>query len=138
MVAKSNRSDIAAISSYNCVEIYSLKALEHDIQDSDNNSTRFICISKNLEIYKGANRTSLMAILPHTPGSLSRVLSTIYSFGINLNKIESRALAGKNFEFMFYFDIEAQLSGNDLSSLLNILEEQTEKLVYLGSYSELI
>lgn len=138
MVSESKRGDIAAIASYNCARIYSLKPIAKDIQDFDNNFTRFICISKDLEIYEGANRTSLMMILPHTPGSLCKVLSCFYSLGINLNKIESRMLPGRNFEFMFYFDIEAMADYQKLSALFSLLNQQVEELVYLGSYSEII
>ena len=74
-VAKSGRTDIAAIASYDCASLYGLKCLESDIQDRGNNYTRFICISKNLEIYPGADRTSVMMTLPHRPGSLCRALS---------------------------------------------------------------
>ena len=66
-VAKSERTDVAAISSYNCVELYGLERLAADIQDRSNNYTRFICISKKLEIYPGADKTSLMLVLPHQP-----------------------------------------------------------------------
>ena len=76
------------------------------MQDQGSNFTRFICISKNLEIYPGADRTSLMAVLPHEPGSLCRVLSRFYALGLNLNKLESRPMPERNFEFMFYFDLE--------------------------------
>ena len=102
MVSQSDRSDVAAISSSHCAGIYGLNNLASSIQDQDNNYTRFICISKNLEIYPGADRTSIMMILPHRPGSLYRVLACFYALGINLVKLESRPLPSREFEFMFY------------------------------------
>ncbi|MBO5148571.1 MAG: chorismate mutase [Clostridia bacterium] len=65
MVAESDRDDIAAISSRSCAPLYGLDCLASSIQDKGNNYTRFICISKNLEIYPGADRTSLMMIISH-------------------------------------------------------------------------
>ena len=96
----------AALSSRSCMKLYGLECLEAGVQDQGSNFTRFICISKNLEIYPGADRTSLMAVLPHEPGSLCRVLSRFYALGLNLNKLESRPMPERNFEFMFYFDLE--------------------------------
>ena len=86
-VAESGRTDVAALSSRSCAELYGLQCLAADVQDQGNNFTRFICIAKNLEIYPGADRTSLMMVLPHRPGSLYKVLSRFYALGINLNKL---------------------------------------------------
>ena len=68
-VAESDRTDIAAISSPNCAALYGLQTLCDSIPNVDNNYTRFICISKKPEIYPGANRTSLMLMVPHKPGA---------------------------------------------------------------------
>ena len=63
-VGQSDRKDVAAIASHSCVALYGLDRLAADIQDRSNNYTRFICISKKLEIYPGADKTSLMVVLP--------------------------------------------------------------------------
>ena len=60
MVAESGRKDVAAISSRNCAQLYGLSCIASNIQDKDNNRTRFICISKNLEIFPGSDRTTIM------------------------------------------------------------------------------
>ena len=67
MVAESDRNDVAAISSKECLDLYGLELLKKHIQVTDNNYTRFICISKKMEIYPGANRISLILSLPHVP-----------------------------------------------------------------------
>ena len=100
--------------------------------------TRFICISRELEIYPGADRTSLMMILPHRPGSLYKVLSRFYALGINLNKLESRPLPERNFEFMFYFDLENSVYSPSFLQLMGELEDICEEYDYLGSYSEVV
>ena len=138
MVADSNRSDVAALSSRFCAEHYGLDILEENVQDQDSNYTRFICISKKPEIYPGADHTSLMMILPHKPGSLYHVLAKFYALNINLRKLESRPLPGREFEFMFYFDIEASVYAPEVEKLFRDLESESEQLRYLGSYNEVI
>jgi chorismate mutase/prephenate dehydratase len=136
MVAESGRTDIAAIGAKECAQIYGLNILSKDIQNTQNNYTRFICISKQPEIYPGANETSLMLTIPHTPGSLHNIISRFASRGINLTKLESRPIQGSNFEFMFYFDIGASVYSTELKNLIAELENDCETFVYLGSYTE--
>ena len=138
MVAQSERRDVAALSSCFCGELYGLNLLEQNVQDQDNNYTRFICISKNLEIYPGADRTSLMMTLPHKPGALYNVLSKFYALGINLRKLESRPLPDREFEFMFYFDLECSVYAPEMERIFRDLEEESEHFRYLGTYNEVI
>ena len=138
MVAQSGRSDIAAIASRSCVELYGLYNLASSIQDKDNNRTRFICISKNLEIYPGADKTSIMMILPHRPGALYRVLARLYVLGINVTKLDSRPIPDRDFEFMFYFDLDTSIYSSEFVQLMCELDELCEEFRYLGSYSEVV
>lgn len=138
MVAQAGRRGAAALSSHACGKIYGLSCLESSVQDMDNNFTRFICISKKLEIYPGADRTSLMAVLPHEPGSLYKLLSRFYALGLNLNKLESRPLPNRNFEFMFYFDLETSVYSPQFLQLMGEMPTLCEEFSYLGSYSEVI
>ena len=82
-----------------------LGCLASSIQDHGNHFTRSICISRNLEIYPGAYKTSVMMMLPHQPGSLYKVLARLYTLGINVTKLESRPIPDRDFELMFYFDL---------------------------------
>lgn len=138
LVAESGRTDVAALASRSCAALYGLDTLAESVQDQGGNFTRFICISKDLEIYPGADRTSLMMTLPHKPGSLARVLSRFYAMGVNLNKLESRPMPERNFEFMFYFDLEAPVYEPRFLQLMGELDELSENCSYLGSYSEVI
>ena len=138
MVAKSGRLDIAAISSQACEELYGLKSLADSIQDKGNNRTRFICISKNMEIYPGSDKTSIMMILPHKPGSLYKVLARLYVLGINVIKLESRPIPDKDFEFMFYFDLETSIYSAEFVQLMCELDDLCEEFKYLGSYTEVV
>ena len=138
MVASSGRTDIAAISSRNCQELYGLVSLADSIQDKDNNRTRFICISKNLEIYPGSDKTSIMMILSHKPGALYKVLARMYVLGINVIKLESRPIPDRDFEFMFYFDLETSIYSEEFVQLMCELEDLCEEFKYLGSYTEVV
>ena len=131
-------SQCYAISSHRCIELYGLERLAADIQDRSNNYTRFICISKKLEIYPGADKTSLMVVLPHRPGSLYQILARFYALGLNLIKLESRPLPDREFEFMFYFDLETSVYSDEFIRMVDDLSAICEEFQYLGSYSEVI
>ena len=137
-VAESGRTDIAALCSRECLELYNLACLRSSVQNRDNNYTRFICISKNLEIFPGADRTSIMMVLPHQAGSLYKVLARFYALGINLLKLESRPIPDRDFEFMFYFDLDTSVYSPEFIQLMGELQSISQEFKYLGSYSEVI
>lgn len=137
MVAKGDRGDIAALCSRSCASLYGLSCLAPSVQDAGNNHTRFICISKNLEIYPGADKTSLMLVTAHKPGSLYRLLSRFYALGINLQKLESRPIPDRDFEFMFYFDLDSSIYSPEFAELMLELEGLCDDFKYLGSYTEM-
>ncbi len=135
-VAESGRKDCASIGSKESAEAHGLRVLKTGVQNTDNNYTRFICIAKNPEIYPGAKKTSFMMTIPHEPGSLYNILSRFAALGLNMTKLESRPIPGSNFEFMFYFDIDASVYSDNLKALLGELENDAEQFSYLGSYTE--
>ena len=107
------------------------------MQDNGNNYTRFICISKKLEIYPGADKTSLMLVVSHHPGSLYNVLARFNALGIQIFKLESRPIPSRDFDYMFYFDIVSEVYSEEFVRLMNQLEELTQEFKYLGSYMEI-
>ena len=137
-VAQSGRRDFAAIASPQCAALYGLKPVADRIQNSDNNHTRFICIQKDLHIYPGANRISLMISAPHRPGGLYELIAKFSALGLNLTKLESRPLAGRDFEFLFYFDFEGSVLSPEVVTLLESLSRECETFAFLGNYSEQI
>ena len=138
MVAESDRDDVAAISSEQCAGQYNLEIIKSYVQNTKNNYTRFICFSKNLEIYPGADRTSLLIKTPHRAGALYSVIANFYSLGINIIKLESRPIPESDFEFMFYFDIDVSVYSEKLPAILDLLEYSLgeKNIKYLGSYRE--
>ena len=135
-VASAGRDDLAAIASKACAELYGLEIADDAVSDSENNSTRFICISRRLEIYPGARKISLMLNLAHEPGSLNTVVSRLAIAGVNLLKLESRPIPGREFEFRFFFDMAASAADPDVVRLLGELESHCDRFTFLGCYDE--
>lgn len=136
MVAESDRDDVASISSELCAELYGLRVIKSGIADSDNNYTRFVVISKEPEIYPGADKITVMLRLKHEPGSLYRLISKFSVVGVNLTKIESRPICGLDFEFRFLLDMNASVYSEDFLNLITELENASEDFAFLGAYTE--
>ena len=136
-VAAWHRDDVAAISSKACAELYGLEILSEDIQNNANNYTRFVCISKTMEIYAGANKISLMFTIPHRPGSLYGLISCFSALGVNMTKLESRPIPGSDFEFMFYLDLQASVLSDEILNLICQLAKTPQPFAFLGNYAEI-
>lgn len=136
MVHESGRKDVAAISSPVTAELYGLEVLNESIQNNENNYTRFICISKNMEIYPGANKLSLMFSVSHKPGALYELIAQFSVLRLNLTKLESRPIPGSDFEFLFYLDVEADIRDEELISLLDRMSQDSPHFELLGAYQE--
>ena len=137
MVAEGSGKDCAAIASSRCAELYGLEILEDKIQDSDNNYTRFICISKDPVRYEGANHISLIVSCANTPGSLYEMLSKPASMGINMIKLESCPIPGRNFEFVFFVELEASVKEPSVLPMIEDLERSCPEIWFLGNYAEI-
>lgn len=135
-VAASERDDLAVIASRACADLYGLDIVNDDISDSPSNFTRFICISRRLEVYPNARKISLMLNLAHEPGALNAIVSKLALAGINLLKLESRPLPGREFEFRFFFDMTASVSDPQVVRLLGELEARCDRFTFLGCYDE--
>lgn len=136
-VSDLNDNISAAISTRDCAELYGLSILSDNIQNNDNNYTRFICISKQMEIYPGANKTSLMFTVSNKPGALYRIISKFAALGVNLTKLESRPIPDKDFEFMFHIDLDSSVFSEEILNVVCQLESGPESFVFLGSYLEI-
>lgn len=133
-VANSERRDVASLSSKYCAELYGLEALPVKIQNSENNYTRFLCITKDVEVYPGSNKISLMVSAPHEPGGLYHILARFAALGLNITKLESRSISGQDFEFNFYFDFEGSLEMPEVRWLMQDLHDNSERFQFLGNY----
>ena len=136
MTKEANDKSVACISSARCAEIYGLDLLKENIHNNENNYTKFICISKKMEIYPGAKKISLMMTLPHRPGSLYGLMAKFAALGINLSKLQSRPIPEKDFEFLFYFDLDVSVYDEAAMRILSQLSHDSEKFVLMGCYEE--
>ena len=136
MVSERGDRHAAAISSRACAELYGLESIRDDIQDSDNNYTRFICIAKDPVIYAGANRISLVIACDNKPGALYEILSKLAALGINMTKLESCPVTGRNFEFIFFLELEASVLEPGVLPMLEELERSCQNFQFLGNYAE--
>jgi prephenate dehydratase len=98
----------------------------------------FICVSRQLEIYPGSHRTSLCLALSDKPGALYKVLARLYTLGINVVRLESRAMERRHFQGMFYFDLETSVYSEEFVQLICELGDLCEEFSYLGSYTEVV
>lgn len=128
--------DVAVIASSVCADLYHLEIVEENIANVQNNFTRFICIARDMQVYPNAGKVSIMFNLPHAPGALNSIISRLALAGVNLTKLESRPIPGREFEFRFFFDFEADLQDPAVVDLICELEKRTEHFVFLGAYAE--
>ncbi len=133
-VKEQNNLENAAIVSRHAATLYGLDVIQEDIQKNDQNTTRFLAISKEMWIEKEADKISLAFTLPHKSGSLLTALSAFSDEGLNLLHIESRPLPGRNFEYLFYTDFAGNLAGEKEKKALSKLETLTSSLSILGNY----
>ena len=136
MVAESGSRRAAAISSHPCAALYGLECVNGNIQDSDNNYTRFICVTKKPVIYAGANRVSLIIAFENKPGALYDILSKLAALDINMTKLESCPVAGSDFEFIFFIELEASVQDPSVLAMLEEMERSCAQFQFLGSYTE--
>jgi chorismate mutase/prephenate dehydratase len=99
---------------------------------------QYLCISKKLEVYPGADRCSIRMALSNRPGALYKVLARLYTLGINVAGLESRSIPNQNFMAMFYFDLETSVYSEEFVQLMCELDDLCEEFCYLGSYTEVI
>ncbi len=135
MVAESKEPGLAAIAAPDCAKLYGLTSLCSDIQDSDNNYTRFICIAKDPVIYAGSNHISLILTCSNTPGALNDILSRLAAHGINMSKLESCPVTGRHFEFMFFLELDASVQDPGILPMLEDLERSCPTFTFGGSYA---
>jgi len=135
-VRESGRLDAASISSPECARLYDLKTLVDSVRNEDSNYTRFVVISKSLRIFPGATKLSFLTTTQHRPGALLALLSKFSLLGVNISKLESRPIPGRDFDFMFYFDLDASVYSDELVKLLGDLSAAPEFFSFLGAYTE--
>lgn len=124
----------AAIANPLTADIYGLEVLKESINYSSDNSTRFMIVSRRKICGKNAGKISICFEIPHERGSLYQMLSHFIYNDLNMNKIESRPIKDKSFEYRFFVDFDGNLSDGAVQNALKGLREETLKLKVLGNY----
>ena len=125
----------AAIGNVKAAELYDLEILEANIQDTDNNETRFVVVSKECNEPTGNDKTSIIfSIYEDKPGGLYKILGIFQKNNINLTKIESRPSKKGLGKYLFFVDFNGHLDSDLVKDILNEIDENTYFLKVLGSY----
>lgn len=135
-VAESDKNDIAVICSELAAKKYGLKILKRNVQNNNNNRTRFIVISKELIIDDNADKISLIFSAPHTTGSLYRVLGRFSMAGLSLTKLESRPIENQDFNYHFYVDVMGSVRDESTLDLMCALYDELPEFEFLGNFFE--
>lgn len=133
-VAEDKDMTQAAVAGAHAAEIYGLEILEKGINLDSSNSTRFIIVSNQKIFRKDAGKISICLELPHTSGSLYNMLSHFIYNKLNMTKIESRPIEGRNWEYRFFIDFEGNLSQSEVKNALRGIREEAGSLKILGNY----
>lgn len=133
VVQEANPSN-AAIASIRAAKTYGLKILAEHINHESTNATRFIIITNQKIYLKGSNKVSICFTLPHESGTLYNMLSHIIYNNLNMTKIESRPLSGKNFEYRFFIDFEGNFEEAAVCNTLEGIRTEALEFKILGNY----
>jgi len=124
----------AAIASAYAGEVYGLEVLKQGINHSDTNSTRFIIVTNQKIFRKDAGKVSICFEVPHESGSLYHMLSHFIYNNLNMSKIESRPIEGRNWEYRFFIDFEGNLADSAVKNALRGLRDEARNMKILGNY----
>ncbi len=133
-VAEEGDKSQAAVAGEHAAQVYGLEVLKKPVNQSDTNSTRFIIITNQKIFRKDAKKVSICFEVPHTSGSLYRMLSHFIYNNLNMNKIESRPIEGRNWEYRFFIDFDGNLADSAVKNALRGLRDEARNMKILGNY----
>lgn len=128
-----DRTQVAIASEY-AAKINGLEVLYRGVNDLKDNSTRFIIVTNQKVFFKDASKISLCFEVSHESGALYHVLSHLMYNNLNMTKVESRPLEGRNWEYRFFLDFEGNLKDSAVRNALRGLREETRNMKILGNY----
>lgn len=126
----------AAIGSRAAAEIYGLNLLANEIEDRQDNTTRFLVVGRKLFSASGVDRTTLLVSGADTDdaGALFRLLEPLAEHRVNMTRIESRPSRKRKWDYVFFIDVEGHVSDPPVAKALAALEERASLFKVLGSY----
>ena len=133
-VAGQGKVTEAAICSPRAARLYDLEILAEHLNANDHNYTRFVVVSPVMEHRAGADKVSALFTLPHRSGTLHRIMSVFAVAGLNMLKLESRPVAGRSWEYLFFVDFSGDLDRPELDGVLHELTQTASGFRVLGNY----
>lgn len=133
-VAEEGDKSQAAVASELAGKIYGLEVLQKGVNQSGTNSTRFIIVTNQKIFRTDAKKISICFEVPHESGSLYHMLSHFIYNDLNMTKIESRPIEGRNWEYRFFVDFEGNLSDSSVKNALRGLRDEARNMKILGNY----
>ena len=124
----------AAIASEYAAKLYGLEVLKKGVNQSSTNSTRFIIVTNQKIFRRDAKKVSICFEVPHESGSLYHMLSHFIYNNLNMNRIESRPIEDRNWEYRFFIDFDGNLSDGAVRNALRGLREEAREMKILGNY----
>lgn len=124
----------AAVCSTYAAKVHGLQVLVDNINDNEHNSTRFIVVTNQKIFLKHASKISICLEVSHESGSLYRVLSHFIYNDLNMTKIESRPIEGRDWEYRFFIDFEGNMADGAVKNAIRGLREECRNLRILGNY----
>lgn len=133
-VAEDQDKSHAAIAGEYAGKVYGLEVLQKGVNQSGTNSTRFIIVTNQKIFCKDAKKVSICFEVPHESGSLYHMLSHFIYNNLNMTKIESRPIEGRNWEYRFFIDFEGNLADSAVKNALRGLRDEARNMKILGNY----
>ncbi len=133
-VAEDKNNTQAAIASEYAADLYGLEVLVKGVNQSSSNSTRFIIVTNQKIFLENAKKVSICFEVPHESGSLYHMLSHFIYNNLNMNRIESRPIEDRNWEYRFFIDFDGNLSDSAVKNALRGLREEARNMKILGNY----
>ena len=124
----------AAIGSAFAAKYFGLEILAEHVYYNEANSTRFIIVTNQRVFRKNASKISICFELPHQSGSLYSILSHFIYNDLNISKIESRPIPGRNWEYRFFLDFDGNLNDSSVKNALRGIREEAINMRILGNY----
>ncbi|MGI6776739.1 MAG: prephenate dehydratase [Acetivibrionales bacterium] len=129
-----SENGFAAIGSIIAAKVYGLDVLEYGIQDSDNNLTRFVVVSRQYAGKTGYDKSSIVFSTEDKPGSLYRILDIFNLWDINMTRIESRPSKSQLGRYIFFVDICGHIDDDDVRDAFTMIKRKASFFKFLGSY----
>ncbi len=130
--------DKAAIAGEIAADLYDLKILEKNIEDENDNTTRFLIIGSQIANSTRDDKTSLLISTGNQPGALYKILEPFAEYGISMNRIESRPSRQGLWEYVFFIDIDGHFQDPQIQKVLESLKQRAETVKVLGSYPKAV